>query len=62
LQHRFRQLRRQILLCTLCGREIRTGEDYWYLNGSSICAGCLEAFARTELAPYRETRGEEAGV
>ena len=50
----------QTLLCTLCGREITTGEAYWYCNGSSVCAHCLADFARAELAPYRQTRGKEA--
>ena len=50
------------LLCTLCGREISPGEEYWYCNGSSICSRCLAAFARAELAPYRQIRGKEAAI
>lgn len=45
--------------CTLCGREITTGEEYWVCNGSRVCTECLPEFARGELAPCRETRGEE---
>lgn len=45
--------------CTLCGREITTGEEYWVCNGSCVCTECLPDFARGELAPCRETRGEE---
>ena len=47
------------LRCTLCGREILRGEEYWACNGSRVCAGCLAEFARLELAPCREIRGEE---
>ncbi len=47
-------------LCTLCGREIVRGEIYWYCNGSTVCGGCLGTFARAELAPFRQVRGEEA--
>ena len=54
--------RQTTLRCTLCGREITTGEEYWACNGSRICAGCLPEFARQELAPCHETRGEEAGL
>jgi len=53
---------RRVLLCTLCGGEIGKGEDYWYLNGESICGSCLEEFARIELAPYRRTRGREENL
>ena len=54
--------RRQILRCTLCGQEITEGEEYWACNGSSICSRCLAAFARAELAPYRQIRGKEAAL
>ena len=49
----------QVLLCTLCGQAIPPGSPYWYLNGSCICPDCLSEFARQELAPYRNIRGEE---
>ena len=54
-----RLTRHTYLFCTLCGREITMGEDYWYCNGNCVCAACLPEFARTELAPYQETRGKE---
>ena len=47
-------------LCTLCGREIREGEHYWYLNGASVCGDCFCAFAKDELAPYGRICGREA--
>ena len=60
MHHNHSYFSAQTLLCTLCGREITTGETYWYCNGSSVCACCLGDFARAELAPYRQTRGKEA--
>ena len=54
-----RRWRRITVRCTLCGREITVGEDYWACNGSRVCAECLPDFARAELAPCRETLGEE---
>lgn len=48
------------LLCTLCGREIPAGEEYWICNGSCICCGCLGDFARQELSPCRQVRGKES--
>ena len=49
-----------VLRCTLCGREIGAGEEYWACNGSRVCGACFPEFARGELAPCREVRGEEA--
>ena len=48
------------LRCTLCGREIAPGEEYWACNGHLACAACLLELARRELAPCREIRGGEA--
>ena len=47
------------LRCTLCGREILRGEEYWSCNGHQACAACLPDLARRELAPCREVRGRE---
>jgi len=47
------------LYCTLCGREITFGEEYWACSGSRVCTDCLPVFARQELLPCREVRGEE---
>ena len=52
--------RGQALRCTLCGREILRGEDYWSWNGHLACGECLPDLARRELAPCREVRGREA--
>ena len=54
--------RRQTLCCTLCGREIAKGEEYWACNGSRVCRACLPDFARQELLPCREVRGKEAAL
>ena len=48
-----------VLRCTLCGREIPLGEEYWACNGHVICPDCLNTFARGEFAPFQETRGKE---
>ena len=55
----YRRSPRHDLLCTLCGREITTGNEYWVCNGSCICEACLSDFARQELAPCHRTRGKE---
>ncbi len=49
----------QVLRCTLCGREIVRGEEYWACNGHLACRGCLPELARRELAPCREVFGKE---
>ncbi len=51
---------RHTLLCTLCGQEISQGEEYWIMNGTTVCGACLPDFARAELAAFRRTRGKEA--
>ena len=61
MRHIQRRLKRQALLCTLCGQEITMGEEYWACNGSRVCTACLADFARPELAPCHETRGKEMG-
>ena len=55
-----RRLRGQALRCTLCGREILRGEEYWFCSGQLCCEECLPDLARRELAPCREVRGREA--
>lgn len=55
-----RRSRGQALRCTLCGREILRGEEYWSCNGQLSCGECLPDLARRELAPCREIRGREA--
>lgn len=61
MRHIQRRLKRQALLCTLCGQEITMGEEYWACNDSRVCEACLADFARQELAPCHETRGKEMG-
>lgn len=54
-----RRPRRTALRCTLCGREILRGEEYWSCGGQLSCAECLPELARRELAPCREILGKE---
>ena len=51
--------RQTTLCCTLCGREIPLGMEYWACSGSIVCPACLADFARQEFSPCRETRGKE---
>jgi len=51
----------RILRCTMCGREITVGEEYWACSGERVCTDCLPEFARRELAPCHEIRGKEMG-
>nr|WP_325182462.1 hypothetical protein [uncultured Oscillibacter sp.] len=48
--------------CTLCGREILRGEEYWACNGHRACEECLPELARRELAPCREILGREGRI
>ena len=48
--HHTRRAKRQTpVRCTLCGREITVGEEYWDCNASRICCECLPEYARQEL-------------
>ena len=58
--HRWRK--EAVLCCTICGREIIKGEEYWVCNGCVACRDCLPDLARRELAPCREVRGKEEAV
>lgn len=49
----------RVVHCTLCGRELAIGEEYWCCNGARVCAACLPELARQELRPCREIRGRE---
>lgn len=55
-----RRPRPRTLRCTLCGREITSGEEYWCCNGHQACGECFPDLARQELAPCREICGKEA--
>lgn len=46
-------------LCSRCGAELQPGDSYWYVNGETICAGCLEDFSREEWEPFRRVWGKE---
>lgn len=59
MHHNLRRSRRHALFCTMCGREITFGQEYWACNGSRVCADCFPEFARLELYDCHETRGKE---
>ena len=42
-----------VVRCSICGREIASGEEYW------VCTDCLPDLARQELLPCRVLRGKE---
>lgn len=50
---------RRVVRCTLCGRELASGEEYWYCSGTLACPDCLSELARRELLSCREIRGRE---
>ncbi len=52
----------RVLRCTLCGREIARGEEYWCCNGCLACRACLPELARQELASCREIHGRELSL
>lgn len=47
------------LPCSLCGREISQGEEYWICNGTVICTACLADYARQMLSCCRLVHGKE---
>ncbi len=59
MEHTYRRQRQIFPRCTLCGREIGLGEEYWACGVRRICGECFPEFARGELAPCREIWGEE---
>ena len=48
-----------VVRCSICGREIASGEEYWVCNGTLACTDCLPDLARQELLPCRVLRGKE---
>ena len=51
-----------VVRCSICGREIVAGEEYWVCNGTLACADCLPNLARQELRPCLVLRGKEDGL
>ncbi len=39
--------------CCECGAEIEKGEDYYYINGESICTECIPEYAVEMMAVFR---------
>ena len=50
----------QAAQCQLCGAEIYRGEEYYRINGESVCCACLEDYAKAVFAPFLRTGGERA--
>lgn len=44
--------------CRLCGDAIYRGEEYYHINGESICCACLEDYARETFAAFLRVGGE----
>lgn len=38
--------------CDMCGGEIYKGEEYYQINGESVCDDCVERYARSVLRPF----------
>ena len=51
-----------VVRCSICGREIASGEEYWVCNGTLAYADCLPELARQELRPCRAICGKEDGL
>ena len=47
-----------VVRCSICGREIASGEEYWVCNGTLACTDCLPDLARQELLPCRVKGGQ----
>ncbi len=45
-------------VCDLCGGEIYVDESFYYINGETVCAACLEDYARSAFAPFMRRGGE----
>lgn len=53
------QAAQPIVCCTLCGRGLYQGEEYWHINGQQICGDCLLPFARADYAAHHCICGKE---
>lgn len=45
-------------VCSVCGGDIYRGEEYYRINGRSICPECLEDFARDYFRSFVCRGGE----
>lgn len=39
--------------CDQCGGEIYGGEEYYFINGETVCENCFSDYARALLRPFR---------
>ena len=42
-----------VTACTLCGRELYDGDEFYAVNGAAVCEDCLADFAREEYRSFR---------
>lgn len=42
-----------VAACDICGFEIYRGEEWYRINGESVCEDCVREFAVRWLAPFR---------
>ena len=42
-----------VTVCTLCGRELYDGDEFYAVNGAAVCEDCLADFVREEYRSFR---------
>lgn len=47
------QKARCVTACSLCGRELYDGDEFYAVNGAAVCEDCLTDFAREEYRSFR---------
>lgn len=45
--------------CDECGQDIYEGEEYWVIDGCTVCDDCLRDFAEKYFETCRETAKKE---
>ena len=47
------QCRQAAAYCSLCGRTLYDGDEFYAVNGLSVCEDCLPGFARETFRSFR---------
>ena len=47
------QQARPVVCCALCGRALYESDEFYAVNGLTVCEGCLAEFAREGYRPFR---------
>ena len=47
------QQARPVVCCALCGRALYESDEFYAVNGLTVCEGCLAEFAREAYRPFR---------